>query len=143
MSKLPASEGSLLVRTDYSDETSWRAMLGVVQVETTDGFRAHVEIVDDEQWRDATPDAVRNAIPATSKAAVQFVCDRITLSDPEFPLLVLDLWSDHSPFRCAADELWGPDNNLNLANMDFHEFADHVGSDGIFRGFPSETSDST
>ena len=27
-------------------------------------------------------------------------------------------------------------NNLWLANMDFFEFADAVGNDGIFRGFP-------
>jgi hypothetical protein len=28
------------------------------------------------------------------------------------------------------------ENNLSLANMDFHEFADNVGADGVFRGFP-------
>lgn len=143
MSKLPASNRSLLVRTDFSDETAWRAMLAVVSTETADGFRAYVEIVDDERWREATPDALRNTGHARPSAAVRFVCDRITLSDPELPVLVVDLWGDHSPFRCVASELWVPDNNLNLANMDFHEFADNVGSDGIFRGFPSETSDSS
>jgi hypothetical protein len=32
--------------------------------------------------------------------------------------------------------MWGVENNLSIANMDFEEFADAVGPDGIFRGFP-------
>lgn len=142
MSTLPVSDRSLLVRTDFSDEAAWLAMLAVVSTETADGFRAYVDIVDDEHWRDANPDALRNAGPLPSSAAVRFVCDRTTLSDPEFPTLVVDLWGDHPPFRCVASELWGPDNNLNLANMDFHEFAGNVGPDGVFRGFLSGTGES-
>jgi len=32
-------------------------------------------------------------------------------------------------------ELWGIDNNLNIANMDWQEFADHAHENGVFRGF--------
>jgi hypothetical protein len=31
--------------------------------------------------------------------------------------------------------MWGVENNLSVANMDFHEFADNVEDDGVFRGF--------
>jgi hypothetical protein len=31
--------------------------------------------------------------------------------------------------------MWGVGNNLSLANMDFHEFADNADPDGVFRGF--------
>jgi uncharacterized protein DUF6924 len=31
--------------------------------------------------------------------------------------------------------MWGVENNLSLANMDFEEFADSVDADGVFRGF--------
>jgi hypothetical protein len=32
--------------------------------------------------------------------------------------------------------MWGVENNLSLANMDFAEFADATDPDGIFCGFP-------
>jgi hypothetical protein len=34
--------------------------------------------------------------------------------------------------------LWGIENNLSIANMDFEEFGNAVGKDGIFRGFSEE-----
>jgi hypothetical protein len=30
------------------------------------------------------------------------------------------------------------ENNLSLANMAFHDFADSVDPDGVFRGFPGQ-----
>ena len=42
---------------------------------------------------------------------------------------------DRVPFRCIPAELWSIENNLNIANMDWEEFAEAVGADGIFRGF--------
>jgi hypothetical protein len=39
------------------------------------------------------------------------------------------------PFRCIPAEMWGVENNLNIANMDWEDFADEVDADGIFRGF--------
>jgi hypothetical protein len=38
-------------------------------------------------------------------------------------------------FRVVADELWGVAANLDMANMEFEEFADAVDEDGVFRGF--------
>ncbi|WP_376771528.1 DUF6924 domain-containing protein [Actinomadura alba] len=37
--------------------------------------------------------------------------------------------------RVIATEFWSIENNLSLSNMDFHEFADAVDEEGIFRGF--------
>ena len=39
-------------------------------------------------------------------------------------------------FRCEVDEIASIEANLSIANMDFAEFADSVGEDGVFRGFP-------
>lgn len=45
----------------------------------------------------------------------------------DHPIQVVDLSPDaRTAFRCAARELWGVDNNLSIANMDWEEFADHV-----------------
>ena len=49
--------------------------------------------------------------------------------------LVVDLFHGRPPFRVIVSELWAIENNLNLANMDWEEFAEAVGDDGIFRGF--------
>lgn len=32
--------------------------------------------------------------------------------------------------------MWGVENNLSLANMDYADFAANVDPDGILRGFP-------
>jgi hypothetical protein len=38
-------------------------------------------------------------------------------------------------FRCAVREFASVEPNLAIANMDYHEFADRVDQDGVFRGF--------
>lgn len=46
-----------------------------------------------------------------------------------------DLWRVGGTFRSMPEEVEPITANLNLANMDFADFADSVGADGIFRGF--------
>jgi hypothetical protein len=66
---------------------------------------------------------------------VLFIVDE-EASAADFPVLVVDLSSmARNPFRCIARELWGVDNNPNLANMEWDEFASSTGSDGVVRGF--------
>jgi hypothetical protein len=38
-------------------------------------------------------------------------------------------------FRAIPSQIRAIENNLSLANMDFAEFADNAGADGVFRGF--------
>jgi hypothetical protein len=38
-------------------------------------------------------------------------------------------------FRVIPREIWSVENNLSISNMDYHEFADNIDSDGVFRGF--------
>jgi hypothetical protein len=63
------------------------------------------------------------------------VADKTALASAELPLLVIDLWEERGRgIRVVTTELWGIENNLSLANMDFHEFAGSVDEDGVFRG---------
>jgi len=39
-------------------------------------------------------------------------------------------------FRAIASEVPSTEASLFVANMDFHDFADSVDHDGVFRGFP-------
>jgi len=69
------------------------------------------------------------------RAAVLFVADIEAMREPS-PVRVVDLSPEGSlPFRCAATQLWSVDSNLNLANMDWEEFATAVDAVGVFRGF--------
>lgn len=47
----------------------------------------------------------------------------------------MDLLENRASFRCVPDELWGVENNLNIANMNWEEFADKADEDGVFHGF--------
>lgn len=135
MASLPSSEDSLLVRTDFSDEGGWTDLVSAVETENSDGFRAYVEVVDDPAWAGAQWSSIREAaLAADDHAAVLFVVDQEALAN-EYPIQVLDLTEDaRPPFRCIARELWSVDNNLNLANMDWVEFASRTDEDEVFRG---------
>lgn len=59
------------------------------------------------------------------------------MTNPDHPILFVDLTGGNGrlPFRCIPAELWGIDNNLNIANMDWEGFASAADRDGVFRGF--------
>jgi hypothetical protein len=66
------------------------------------------------------------------------IVDRVALSRPEFPILVVSVSREEQygrTFRAVASETPTIEANLSEANMDFHEFADNVDRDGVFRGF--------
>jgi hypothetical protein len=96
----------------------------------------------------AAPAHVKAAVPANSSgASVLFIADSISFSSPDHPILIVDLVdtflsveefpeiAGRSPFRCIPSELWSVDNNLNIANMSWEDFAGVAGDDGVFRGF--------
>jgi hypothetical protein len=132
------SSSSLLVRTDFTSDEAWDRVREEALRENADGFRAYIEPVSDRAFEKATWAAVRAAVPThTEGASVLFVADATTLSSPDHPILVVDLLDTRlTPFRCITAALWSVDNNLNLANLDWADFADAVEEDGIFRGFP-------
>ena len=106
--------------------------------ENEEGFRAYLEPVTDPAFDRVPWEAVKAAIPANDHgASVLFIADSTTLTSPDHPVLVVDLLDDtRHPFRCIPAELWAVDNGLNIANMDWADFADAVDESGVFRGFP-------
>ena len=131
---LPALDRSLLVRTDFSDDEGWELVADEAQRENADGFCAFVEPVSDPAFEGADWQTVRAAVPS-SEAAVVFVVDAQTLRSSDHAILVVDRLRGRPPFRCIPPELWSIDNNLNIANMDWEEFAGALDESGVFRGF--------
>lgn len=136
MAGLPITNVSLLVRTNFADQAAWERMLAAALAETEDGFRADLAVVDDDTFEGASWEHLRAlALAGGRHASVLFVADEAALSGSQ-PVQVVDLSTrDRPPFRCLAEQLWSVENNLNLANMDWEEFATAVDGQGVHRGF--------
>lgn len=136
MKMLPESGQSLLVRLDFSDQGAWELLAAESGAENEDGCMANLDIVDDAAFTDAQAKQLRLAVPANDYgASVLFAADSRTLTEEGRPVIVIYLYEDRQPFRCAVSELWAVENNLNIANMDWEDFSENTGPDGVFRGF--------
>ncbi|MBT0568545.1 hypothetical protein [Williamsia sp. CHRR-6] len=141
MPKPPLPDGSVLIRTDFSDDHAWQQLVIDAQApQTSDEFTANFIAIDDKAWHGTTPESFVAEVGPPPPYYV-FLADLVTFSDPEHPILAVDtgpLESGHEPgrtVRVIPSQMWSIENNLSLGNMDFCEFADHAGPDGVYRGF--------
>ena len=135
MKAIPASDATPLIRTDFSDDQAWRDVARAAVAESEDGFKAHLSLCDDRAFEAAKPEELAQSPADVARHACLFVADAMTMTHDEHPLLCVDLRSPRRSFRVVPGALWGVENNLAIANMDFEEFADAVDADGIFRDF--------
>ena len=139
MNVLPKSDNSLLLRTDFSDDAAWAALCEAVQVPSEEGFLAHLDCISDPAYDGLTVEQLVKLAPkgGDHNYVFAFMADRTALTEPERPVLVVDLYDEPGrTFRVIPREMWGVENNLSIANMDYSEFAENADSDGVFRGFP-------
>jgi hypothetical protein len=135
---LPATPAALVLRTDFSDGAAWDAVCTASAAESPEGFMAGLSFVSDPAFADLTVEQVA-ALTTASYRTFLFIVDHVTVTDPEMPLVVLDMHDEPGRwFRVVPGRTWSVENNLSLANMFFREFADDVDADGVFRGFPGE-----
>jgi len=128
-------ERTPLIRTDFSDDTAWERVVEAVSKPSPEGFLANLHPVNDRRYAEVTPEQLAEEADADTNLVLLIIADGRTLSDPEMPLLCVDPIPPRGQFRCIAAQLWGVENNVSLANMDFSEFAAAVEADGVFRGF--------
>ncbi|MFJ7495157.1 DUF6924 domain-containing protein [Streptomyces sp. NPDC097727] len=154
MTKLPKSEDTLLIRTDFSDEAAWLALRIAVTTpvadeddDDDDGFLAMLHIVDEPAYEGLTAEEIVALAPEEDDLLV--VADRRTMTDSEMPLLAVHLTTHDGEdgegdnarldtteeLRVVARELWSLENNIAMANMDWEEFVEATDDDGVFRGF--------
>ncbi|GAA0345672.1 DUF6924 domain-containing protein [Streptomyces blastmyceticus] len=138
---LPLTDASMnecapVIRTDFTDEEAWQAIRRTIATPSGEGFLANVEYFHDPAFQGLTPEQILALVPDEPQCALLVVVDAVAVASPEMPLLCVDLWAERGrTVRVIATELWGIENNLSIANMDFEEFADAADEDGIFRGF--------
>ncbi|MBZ9645305.1 hypothetical protein [Streptomyces sp. PSKA30] len=144
MRDLPHTGHTLLIRIDFSDEAAWQSLRTVVTTpDEEDGFLAALHIVDDPAYRDLTAERLVALAPAEDDLLI--VADGRALTEAEMPLPAVMRTDaedeDEGPeqgfdeLRVVASKLWSVENNVSLANMDWEEFVDAAGADGVFRGF--------
>jgi hypothetical protein len=140
MKQLPKTTNPLVVRTDFEDQKAWNAICEILRAPVPDPngpFRAHVDLLEDTEYRDFTKEELLAAVPELYGHSFLMVVDKTAVSNPEFPILAVDLAETRGrSFRALPSQIQGIENNLSIANMGFEEFADAVDADGIVRGFP-------
>jgi hypothetical protein len=140
VTSLPFSGLALLVRTDFRDDAAWHQLCDEIAEPSQEGFTADVEPVSDPSFGNTNWEHVKAAVPRNHEGSmIVLIADATTFDRPDHPILVIDLMDfqgEHlEPFRCIPAELWSVENNLNLANMDWDDFADSADEHSIFRGF--------
>lgn len=136
MKALPRTENSLVLRTDFSSDAAWEAVCSEIR-EPVGEFRAYVDCVSDTSYAGLNAGEVVALASKVEDRTFLFVVDGLTITDREHPVLVIDLYNEPGrTFRVVPREIWGVENNLSVANMDFEEFAQSTDPDGVFRGFP-------
>ncbi len=138
MKQIPETEYAVVLRTDFSDQATWKTICATILEPVGDfHFLANVEFLDDMQYADITKGQLLELIPKNYDHSFIIVADQTAISNPDHPLLVVDLYEKSGrEFRAIPSQIQGIENNLSIANMDFDEFADSVDADGVFRGFP-------
>ena len=127
---------SLLIRTAFSNDSTWEAVKAAVQAEV-DGFRANLNIVDDRRFDRLTIEQLLALTSKDPESTFLFLVDSVTLESPEHPVLVVDLWEQPGRFfRVIPRQMWAVQNNLVIANASWEDFADWVDADGVFRALP-------
>lgn len=135
MRLIPATENTLVLRTDFSDESAWQSFCEAIQ-NPADELSPCLDFVSDPVYSNLGAKQLPALVSEESPRTYAFIVDRVTLTSPEHPVLAVDL--NDKPgraFRVASSALAEVECNLSISNMDFDEFANSVDEDGIFRGF--------
>lgn len=142
LKSLPQTDGTLLIRTDFSDQTAWQALHTAITTPNEDGFLGRVHIVDDPAYSELTTEQVISLAPAPAGFIFLIVADKTALTTPEMPLLAVlrdeedddEMEHEQGELRVIAEELWCIENNISLANSDWKTFVDAADDDGVYRG---------
>jgi len=124
-----------MIRTDFSSDEAWRRVVEAALATSPEGFFANLHIVNDRRFEGKNPSVLAQAANSSSDHVLLIIADDRTMNEPDAPLLCVDPIPPGGQFRAIPQQIWGVENNVSIANMDFEEFASAVDTDGVFRGF--------
>lgn len=117
---------SLVVRTDFSDDEAWNAIIAAIGAPTREGFIACVETCDDREFADLPAARLIEHLPNGTNSRrhrVLFVVDARTVQDAEHPLIVVDAMEEPGrEFRLIPSAVQVVADNMNIRNTWFRDF---------------------
>lgn len=131
-------EGLPAIRTTWSDATGWtRCRTDLDNASDEFGNAATLTWHPGSQFDGWTVEDILAATPAAEYTAALLVFDAASASVGECTLLAVETGGPERgrTFRIQAGEIVSFEINLSLSNMNFFDFADSAGPDGVFRGF--------
>ncbi|HEV2330457.1 MAG TPA: hypothetical protein VGY56_16870 [Verrucomicrobiae bacterium] len=156
MKTLPETDQTLLIRRDFSNDTVWQEIrsaasqpgpgfqeaLGLMSEvreaagEPLDEIETNLHIVDDRDYAGATVEQLLEGWDESAHQAILIVVDGATISDPDHPVLIVDLGEERGrAFRALPSCVFEIESNLSICNVDWEDFANAVDDDGVYRGF--------
>lgn len=135
---LPATDGALLVRTWFEDDDGWRALLDELGGTDEEGWvGADIDpddidedrypltalVVDDPAYEGLPPGGVPALVPPEEHTVLVALADAGTFTGADRPLAAVDLHDTPGnlavlPWHVAGSMVC----NLEIANMDFHDY---------------------
>jgi hypothetical protein len=127
-----------LVRTHFGDQAGWDALAAAAATdplrETDPSPEDVFELVEDPEFEGLTAGGLIGLEP--NPYDTYLLVDHLAMTHPEHPVLAVDANDEPGrSFRLIPGEVSAFAANMLLGNMDFSDFADAVGDDGIFRTF--------
>lgn len=134
---LPLTDAPLLIRTDFSSEGIWNTICDEMQApDPKAAFVSHVIFACDTAIGDDAEEYLLSDTASAYPHSFIFIVDKTTMTNPEHPILCLGLKHNRGlKLRTIPAMVYGIENNLFIANMDFEELLAVTDKDGIFRGF--------
>jgi len=130
----PPRDHMLFIRTDFSDDGAWRTIVDAATQKSRMGYQAALHLVDDRAYERATVDDVVSS-NLFGKSMACFVADERTMADPDHAILCINLMRSMEPFRVVPEWVSDVEANLSIANVDFEDYAEQCGADGVYRGY--------
>ena len=148
MPLLPEANVALLIRTDFSDDATWQALIEELnRPQYLDGdpnqpLIFSLEYVDDRQFDGVTMEQlVQEHGHGEDESSFDgptylYLADGTTMTHPDHPILAVNLYLDAGEnFRLVPSVVGIVDVNLSIANLSFPDYAGVVDDEGIHRGF--------
>ena len=104
MKPLPVSENTLLIRTDFSSDDAWTAVRQGIH-DPSGLFRTSLTFVDDPHYAGLSR-ADLLSLDEPDRPTFVFIADARTMTHPDHPVLVLDLFNESGiEFRSIPAEI--------------------------------------
>jgi uncharacterized protein DUF6924 len=124
---LPETDHSPLLRTDFTDDQAWQALLDEIGDD-------RVEVVADPGHRELPVRELVALVPDGSRYPVLVVADGVTFSSAERSLLLIDVHEEPGrTFRAVPDAFQSVIANLAIQNLGFDDYLNSLDDSGVYR----------